>query len=188
MTTRGTQRWMAAGLAALIFGLLTTIPASAEISQKDVAGHPEVAEQLTLLRETAAGLQNHADALSSFTRMRLHWTTHADRLETLKQHVNKMGKTLTSLEALKPHANDEQRMAIENVRPHLEGVAYELTEAINLVAEDRNSVHWPPYSESVKDIHTQAKSLYQTVDVILDYQQSRMRLENLDLPTSTEGS
>ena len=187
MKTHRNQRW-AAGSAALLFCLLTIIPASAEISTKDVAGHPEVAERLTLLRQTAADLQDHADTLSSFTRMRLHWTTHVDGLETLKQHVNEMGKTLTTLEELKPNANEEQRMAIENVRPLLEGVAFELTEAINLVTEDRNSVHRPPYTESVKDIHKQAELLYQTLDVILDYQQARMRLENLDLPNSTGGS
>ena len=36
-----------------------------------------------------------------------------------KQQVNQLGQTLTSLEELKPQANEGQRMAIENARPHL---------------------------------------------------------------------
>ncbi len=70
----------------------------------------------------------------------MHWMSHAQSLEILKTHVNQLGQTLTSLEQLKPQANEGQRMAIENARPHLVGVAQQLTRAIDLLSDDRQSV------------------------------------------------
>ena len=43
----------------------------------------------------------------------LDWRSHAHSLETLKQQVNQLGQTLTTLEELKPQANEGQRMAID---------------------------------------------------------------------------
>ena len=80
-------------------------------------------------------------------------------------------------------------MAIENARPHLVGVAQQVTEAIDLLAEDRRSVYWPPYTDTVNNIYNHATSLHETVDTILDYEQARTRLVDLDLSTSAaEGS
>jgi hypothetical protein len=80
-------------------------------------------------------------------------------------------------------------MAIENARPHLVGVAQEVTEAIDLLSEDRRSVYWPPYSDAVSNIYNHATSLHETVDTILDYEQARIRLLELDLsPSTAEGS
>jgi hypothetical protein len=40
----------------------------------------------------------------------------------------------------------------------------------------------------VSNIYTHAASLYQTIDTILDYENARIRQDNLELPTSIEGS
>ena len=71
----------------------------------------------------------------------LDWRSHAHSLETLKKQVNQLGQTLTTLEELKPQANEGQRMAIENARPHLAAMAEELTQALDLLSDDRKSVY-----------------------------------------------
>ena len=126
-----------------------------------------------------------ADKLDAMTPSRqVDWTSHAHSLEILKEQVNQLGQTLTNLEELKPQANEGQRMAIENARPHLVGVAQQVTEAIDLLSDDRRSVYWPPYSDTVNSLYNHATSLHETVDTILDYEKARMRLLDLDLSTS----
>jgi hypothetical protein len=190
MRAKQKKSWMASFLmTALMLGILVSLPARAEVSEGIDNGHPKVADQLASFKQTALEMRRHADRLDSMTSARqMHWTSHAQSLETLKTHVNQLGQTLTSLEELKPQANEGQRMAIENARPHLVEVAEQLTRAIDLLSDDRASVIWSPYTNTVSSLYNHADSLYETVDTIMDYEKSRMRLLDLDLPTSSEGS
>lgn len=79
-------------------------------------------------------------------------------------------------------------MAIDNARPHLAAMAEELTQALNLLSDDRKSVYRSPYTDTVSNLYNHAESLYETVDTIMDYEKSRSRLSNLDVMTSAEGS
>jgi hypothetical protein len=156
----------------------------------------EVAEQLADFKRTAWELRREADALNSVTpSKRLSWQSHTYRLDALKDHVNEMGKTLAALEAQKSAATEGQRMAIEYVRPHLVSVAQNVTQAIELVNEDRKNVHWGEYAEAVSNIYDHADALHGKLDTILDhedarmdYENARMRFETLELPTSAGGS
>jgi len=176
-------------LSVLLTGVLVPLPARADVAN-EALGHPEIANHLALFKQNAYDLRRQAEKLDSLTPSRqVDWTSHAHNLEILKEQVNHLGRTLTNLEELKPQANEGQRMAIENARPHLVGVAQEVTEAIDLLSEDRRSVYGPPYSDTVNNIYNHATSLHETVDTILDYEQARIRLLELDLSTSTaEGS
>jgi len=190
MRAKEKKSWMASFLmTALMLGILASLPARAEVSKGIDNGHPKVADQLASFKQTALEMRRHADQLDSMTSSRqMHWMSHAQSLEILKTRVNQLGQTLTSLEQLKPQANEGQRMAIENARPHLVGVAQQLTRAIDLLSDDRQSVIWSPYTNTVTSLYNHADSLYETVDTIMDYEKSRMRLLDLDLPTSSEGS
>ena len=190
MKTKRNKSWTASSLiTALILGVLASLPARAEVSEGIDNGHPKVADHLSSFKQTALEVRRHADTLDSMASGRqMHWMSHAQSLETLRSQVNQLGQTLTSLEELKPQANEGQRMAIENARPHLVGVAQELTRALDLLSEDRHNVIWLPYTNTVTSLYNHADSLYETVDTIMDYEKSRMRLLDLDLPASSEGS
>ncbi len=191
MTVNRNSSWMAVFvfLSVLLTGMFVPLPARADVAN-EVMGHPEVANQLAQFKQNAYDLRVQAEKLDALTPSRLvDWRSHAHNLEILKEQVNQLGQTLTNLEELKPQANEGQRMAIENARPHLVGVAQQVTEAIDLLAEDRGSVYWPPYTDTVNNIYNHATSLHETVDTILDYEQARIRLVDLDLSTSAaEGS
>lgn len=190
MNVKRNKSWMASSLlTALLAGTLASVPARANVSEGVDNGHPDVASQLASFKQTALEMRRHADTLDSMTPSRqLNWTTHAQSLDTLKEQVNQLGRTLTNLEELKPQANEGQRMAIENARPHLVGVAEEVTRAIELLSDNRKNVYWLEYTETVNNLHSRAASLYETVDTIMDYENARIRLSNLDLSTSAEGS
>jgi hypothetical protein len=149
-----------------------------------------VADQLADFKRTAFEMRREADTLKSFTpNKRLHWQSHTYRLDALKNHVNEMGKSLAELEALKPTATDSQGIAIEHARSHLVSVAQNLTQAIELVREKRNNVHWAEYGEAVSNIYAHADALHTKLDTILDYENAKVRFDSLELqPTSTGGS
>ena len=182
-------RLTSCALIALFLVALATSPASAETFARAGVQNSDVADQLKELKGKAFELRREADVLNSITpNKQMHWQSHTYRLNALKDNVNDLGKRLTELETLQPQASDVQKMAIANARPHLVAVAQQLTQAIDLVAENRRSVHGTPYTDTVRNIYTHAASLYRTVDTLFDYENARMRLDNLGLPTSVEGS
>lgn len=144
--------------------------------------HPEVAEQLKDFKFTAVALQHEADRLQTLTRNPLlSWQSHSYQHTTVKEHINKMGKMLTELESQKPVASETQRLAIEQVRPHLAEAAQKLTEAMELVQERRGHVRLPDYSQAVGDLYEHTQLLSEKLDTILDYENSRLRFESLEL-------
>ncbi len=191
MTVNRNHTWMAFSvfLSALLVGMLTPLTARADMSSETANAHPEVARQLATFQQAAYDMRVQAEKLDSLTpARRLDWTSHAHSLRILKEQVNEMGRTLTNLQELKPQANEEQQLAIESARPHLVRVAGEVTRAIDLLSEDRNSVYWPPYADTVNSLHNHSTSLHETVTTILDYEQAKVRFSKLDLATSAEGS
>jgi hypothetical protein len=159
--------------------------ASAEIA---IQKNAELTRELSDFKRVALEMRREADVLSSFTPQRqLSWQSHASRLNTLRDHVNELGESLAQLEAMKPVANETQTQAIDHARPHLVSVAKNLTEAIELVNEDRRNVYWGDYGEAVSDVYSQADALHGKLDAILDYEKAKTRLETLELQLESIG-
>ena len=169
------------GMAVLAFVALAG-PASAEIPRT------KVAEQLTDFKSAASQMHRQAGDLKSFTPgKQLNWQTHAYTLDVLKSYVNEMGKSLAELEGLRPEANADQAMAIEHARAHLVSVAQNLTQAIDLVREDRSNVHRSEYGEVVNNIYDHTEALYTKLDTILDYENAKARFNQLELQPNLSG-
>ena len=188
--TRNMQFKASSAIVVSALVILAAISAYANTTAKDAVPHPRVAAQLTEFKRTVFEMRGEADILHSFTRnQQMHWQSHANRLDTLKQHVNKLGKHLAELESLKPSASESQQMAIEHARPHLVAAAQNLTEAIEMVNANRRSVYDADYREAVRSIQIHADSLHEKLGAILDHEKAKVRLDNLGLsPASTEGS
>ena len=180
--------WLPSSSALLVLAL--TASAFGDTAKQSEAARLQVADQLSDFKRTAFEMRREADTLRSFTQSKqLSWQSHTYQLSALKEHVNELGRTLAELEAQKPMASENQVMAIEHARLHLVPVAQNLTQAIELVNDNRSNVHWTEYAGAVKDIQAHADELHNKVDTILDYEAARMRLDNLELaPTSTDES
>ncbi len=142
----------------------------------------DVAKELDQFKFKAFQVRREAGVLKSFTpNKQMHWKSHTAYLGTLKDHVNDLGRALARLEEMKSVATESQQMAIENARPHLVVIADQLGSAINSVNENRSSVKWSPYSETVTGISSHADSLYEKLDTILSYENVQARLNSLEL-------
>lgn len=172
-------------ISSLLTVLLLAGASSSVFAETTPLHSPQVTKQLQELKRTAFAIHSEADALNSITpNQRLSWESHADRLQTLKTHVNKMGKSLAELETQGAIVTEEQALAMEHARLHLVPVAQNLTDAIELVNEDRRSVHGNEYDEAVSDLYTHAEALHTKLDTILDYENARMRFDRLELQPS----
>jgi len=174
--------------AGLFVVALGAMPAFAEAPRAPAVQNPDLHQRLKEFRSQAFQLRSSAATLKSFTpNSRMSWQTHVYSLDTIREQINDLGRKLAVLETMNPEGNESHQMAIENARPHLVATAEELREAIAMVNDNRRSVERQPYTETVDDLYNHAASLYQTVDTILDYENARVRLERLELPTSAGG-
>jgi DNA repair ATPase RecN len=176
------------GFAVLLVAAVAP-SASAESPRPNGVAQAEVADRLADFKGAASQLRREADALDAYGRSRVSWQSHTHQLQTVKDHVNQLGVTLAELEALKLHASESQRMAIEHARPHLDSVAQSTTQAFELIKDNRGSIHFPQYGEAVSDIYEHADVLHMKLDAILEYEDAKARFDTLELePMSTEGS
>lgn len=164
---------------------------SVSLASPVFADNPKrVGKQLSLFKATANQMRSEADLLKSYTPSnRLSWQSHTNQLHILREQVNQLGRDLAYLESQKRVATENQIMALEHARPHLESIAENLTRAIELVDEDRRNVNSAEYVEAVDNVYEHADNLHTKVDTILDYEASKERLDKLELPMlSGEGS
>jgi hypothetical protein len=171
----------------MLFVVAMATSASAESRAEDAQS--QVADRLAEFQRTASQLRREADTLNSRRLSRVSWQTHSHHLGNLTDHLNQLGRSLAELEALKPAANESQRMAIEHARPHLVSIAQSTTRAIELLNDNRGSVHFPEYGEAAGDIYDDADTLHTKLDAILDFEDAKVRLDELELqPKPFEGS
>ena len=174
--------------SSILTALFVVGGAGSVLAEIPISHSPQVAKQLEDLKRTAFDMRSEADALKSMApHKRLSWQSHTYRLEALKSHVHELGKSLAELEALKDVSTDGQALAIEQARLHLVPVAQNLTQAIELVNEDRNNVHWGEYTEAVSDIYSHADALHTKLDAILDYENARLRFDRLEVEQAYSG-
>ena len=159
--------------------------AYAETSNQSSA---QVAKQLSEFKHTAYEMRREAEVLESRTRTtQLSWQSHVFSLNALKDHVNNLGQALAQLEGLRPLANESQALSIEQARPHLVSAARNLTQAIELVNENRRNIQQREYIDSVSNVYAHANALHTKLDAILDYEDAKARLNNLELQPSSAG-
>ena len=176
-------------IVTVLLVVMLAAAAFADSPMKTAAAQRKVADHLENFKTSAIALRHEADTLQAPGTRRLTWQTQNQYLGNIKIHVNEMGKTLAELEVLKPMANQSQALAIEHSRTHLVSVAENATRALDLIRENRSSVQFNEFGEAVNDIHVHAEALHTKLDTILDFEDARIRLDALDLPTtSTEGS
>lgn len=176
-------------IVTVLLVVMLAAAAFADSPMKTTAAQRKLADHLENFKATATALRHEADTLQSPGTRRLTWQTQNHYLGNIKTHVNNMGKTLAELESLTPMASESQALAIEHSRSHLVSVAENATRALDLIRENRSSVQFNEFGEAVNDIQVHAEALHSKLDTILDFEDARIRLEALDLPTtSTEGS
>ncbi len=158
----------------LVFSSLT-VPAASSNDE-----NAEVTRLLADARDKAAVLSKDADDMESLTRSDVSWQTHADMLNTIKEHVNDLGRIMEKLNAERDSASDWQKQAIDRAMPLLKDLAANTTAAINHLNENQLRPTSGSYTEYLKENTETAHELSDMISSFVRYGDTRAKLDKLE--------
>src|ERR1700694_5877098 len=125
-TLRKTTTGLMVGALIASTLLLFSMPLSAVTPE-----NPEITQLLTDARDKAAELSRDADDMEALIRTDVSWQTHAEMLESVKEHVNQLGRIAAQLEQKRDSASAWQQQAVDRMLPVLKELATNTTAGIN---------------------------------------------------------
>ena len=176
------MRILSQGTYRLVTGVLLTSTLLL-LSALATAQSEENAEVLRLLsdaREKAAVLSRDADEMEALTRSDVSWQTHAAMLDTMKEDVNDLAKSVEKLNAARDSASSWQRQAIDRMMPLMKELASNTTAAINHLKEQPTRPTSGAYAEYLKQNSETARQLSDMISSFVQYGQTRAKLEKLE--------
>jgi hypothetical protein len=178
---RGTLRLVTATLATLTLLLFSPLAVLGVLAaSQNNEGNPEVTRLLADAREKAAVLSRDADEMEALTRSDVSWQTHADRLNTIKEDVNDLARTVEQLNASRASASEWQKQAIDRAMPLMKELAANTTAAINHLNENKIRPTSGSYTEYLKENAETAHQLSDMISSFVRYGDTRARLEKLE--------
>jgi DNA repair exonuclease SbcCD ATPase subunit len=146
----------------------------------DQSDNQEVSKLLEDIKTQAADLQKDSDTLESFTRNSVSWESHAEELESIKERINAIGKTIKQLENLRGSASPWQQEAIDRILPVARKLASNTQAAINHLNKNPKMLQDPQYQEYLKSNAEAAQRLSALVSDFVEYGKTKSKLETLE--------
>jgi hypothetical protein len=144
--------------------------------QRASAATPDSGQITQLLADAkshAVQAEDDAATLEGYARSRVSWKLHSYELDSMKQHVNEMGKIAAELQNLEPQASDWQKRAIHQVIPLLKDMAGNLNKTIEHLNENQARVHMPAYIDYTRTNYELAKRTADLIRDFVDYDEAR---------------
>lgn len=152
--------------------------------QRASAATPSDSEPITQLlndaKSHAAQAEEDAATLEGYTRSRVSWKLHSYELESMKRHVNEMGKIAAELQNLEPQASDWQKQAIHQVMPLLRDMAGNLNKTIEHLNENQAQIHMTAYIDYTRTNYELAKRTADLIRDFVDYDEAKSAAEALE--------
>jgi hypothetical protein len=167
------------GGALYLAGALPSATLFANTAPIAVQDSVEVSRLLREARTVAGKLASTTDHFNSYTRSRLDWRTHADKVHQVKNEVNALGAHLADLEALHHEAAPWQQGVIQNMRPILAELAKNTEFVIQHISEKPRLLSHPEYRNALENKYELATQLAQLTDDSVRYGETKNRLEDL---------
>ncbi len=175
-TLRKMTAELMAGILIVSMLFLFSMPLSAQQQE-----NPEVTKLLADARDKAAELSRDADEMEALIRTDVSWQTHATMLESVKEHVNQLGRIATQLEQKRDSASPWQQQAIDRMLPVLKELAANTTAAINHLNENKGRpLTTSSYPQYLKENAEAAHNLSDMISSFVKYGDSRAKVEKLE--------
>ena len=152
----------------IVLTLLTSMFLLSGLAAAQNEENPEVSRLLSDAREQAAVLSRDADEMEALTRSAVSWESHAAKLETMKEDVNELAKSVEKLNAARDSASSWQRQAIDRMMPLMKELASNTTAAINHLREQPTRPTSGSYTEYLKQ---NSETAHELADAISSFVQ-----------------
>ena len=166
------------GLTLLMAASLYLLPAL-HASDNPVADSPEVSDLLTQAKAHALQLRNDSDTMQGFATSRVSWQSHAEQIETIKGHVNNLGKVLQKMSDRHPYASPWQQGAIDRVTPLARELASNIEATIEHINNNHSRLHLPEYKDYLSANYELSASLSELISDYVKYGKSKANYERL---------
>ena len=177
-------------LGLAVVALFLVIKGPVAVAQN--ADSAEISSLLSQAQHHAMLLDDDADQLVSYTRSKLHWKSHAQQLESMKTHVNNLGKLSAQLNDLRSEGSPWQQQAIDQIYPLLQDMADHLTATINHLNENQQRVHMLAYEDYARGNYELASQTSQLIKDYVNYDKAKAKAQSLEqkleVPVQNEGN
>ena len=175
-TLRKTTTGLMVGALIASTLLLFSMPLSAVTPE-----HPEITQLLADARDKAAELSRDADEMEALIRTDVSWQTHAEMLESVKEHVNQLGRIAAQLEQKRDSASAWQQQAVDRMLPVLKELATNTTAAIIHLNENKTRpLQTSSYPQYLSENADAAHNLSDMISSFVKYGDSRAKVEKLE--------
>jgi hypothetical protein len=165
----------------LVAGILIAL-LSFSLPTRVFALRPE-SDQLTQLlgeaRMEAGQLAYDADQTESLIRNDVSWQTHAEMLNSVKEHVNNMARIIDKLTAARSSGSELQEQAVNRILPLLKELAANTTAAINWLNQNKTRPIGEPYKQYLTENAETAHQLESTVSSLFEYEKTMNKMGEL---------
>jgi len=166
-------------LALLVAGYLTMSPV-AKAADTSGGDSEQVSKLFSEAKDEAHQLVVDADQLHAFTRSDVGWQSHAAKITSLKEHVNKAGEILASLHEVRATAAPWQQQAIDQITPLLKQLASNTTSAIEHLNDKRDRIRFSAeYKSYAAENYDLAKELAALISDYVDYDTTKAEFDRL---------
>jgi hypothetical protein len=175
--SKGTSFLFALTLLVAGYFLISPARAAAQTSTDS----EQVNSLLSEAKAEAHALEADADQMLQYSRSNLMFESHAQKINQIREHVNKTGQLLDELEAARESASPWQMKAIDEIRPLLQEIADNTEAAIGHLNDNPTNVHrkLPPYPSYLEENYKVAKELASLITDYVDYGKHKASLERL---------
>lgn len=128
----------------------------------------------------AALADDDADTLVSYLHSDLHWRTHGQRLNQIRQHVNDLVEDGNQLTLIRAEGSPWQQEAIDHITPLLPVVATHLNATIEHFNDNLDRTRMLPFHDYVRTNSKLIHDAHEMISGYADYGESKAKMDALE--------
>lgn len=164
------------GTGVLLISALLLFSAIAPAQSEE---NSAVSHLLADAKEKAAILSQDSDRMEGLTHSDVSWQSHAEMLETVKQHTNDLARVVEKLNTARDSATSWQQQAIDRIMPLMKELASNTTAAISQLNKSRTRPTSSSYTEYLQANSDTAHDLANMISSFVQYGQAKAKFEKL---------
>jgi hypothetical protein len=166
------------GLALLMAAALYLLPAL-QASNSPVADSPEVSDLLSQAKNHAVQLRDDADTMKQYGKSKMAWESHVAQINTIRDHVNNLGKVLQKMSDRQEYASPWQQGAIDRVTPLAQELASNIEATIEHINKNQNRLDFPEFQDYLNANFELSSSLSQLIGDYVSYGKSKSTYQRI---------
>lgn len=141
------------------------------------------AETITKLlsdaKAEATTLNRDAQEMKALANSTAKWQAYADRLNRIREHVNRAGAIVQQMNDMRRTASQWQRIAIDRITPVLHELAENTKRTIEYLTANQSLVRMPLFRDYTAANAELAEALSETITDFVSYAHAKAKLEDL---------